>query len=198
MKVDYFDVDLELRMKLKNSSKKVINEISEVVSNFVKNWNNKSEINGRRHGVIHNFRYSNPKEGEVNFKFDWGSASDLAMVKLLETLSKTNKITSVHLGSVFSELSDEVRFLKGKIVSEDEPIIGAKVFVSGNLNTSVRTNLKGEFILEVPKNKKFKVQIDECFCANPPKPILIKKSDKEILLNMKGCNFRKKRIKKKT
>lgn len=91
---------------------------------------------------------------------------------------------------------NETRILKGKLVEGKTALVGATISLVENPFEGVVTDLNGEFELNVPKNKNCKIHIGICVCTKHPKNVEVKKTDKEILLKLKGCEIRKKTVKK--
>ena len=92
--------------------------------------------------------------------------------------------------------NDSLRVLKGKFLVDKEPFIGVSIYVHNGYSTEIYSNIDGSFELKIPRNGKFKLNFGVCLCLKHPKSIKIKETDKEILLELKKCNLKKRVIRK--
>lgn len=92
LKVFAFGVETELRIYFLDD----INDIERLVVNTIQDFNDLSEQNDRKNGVVHNFSFS--KENEfLRIRIDTGSAGIEIIKKILKSLTKVDEIKSIEV-----------------------------------------------------------------------------------------------------
>lgn len=92
VKVFDFGVEMILRIYAKND----YNRIKEVVSNTIEKFNDISEANNRKKGVVHNHRFVHEND-YLLLQIDTGSAGIEIIKKILKQMAKMNTIEKVEI-----------------------------------------------------------------------------------------------------
>lgn len=92
LKVFAFAVEMELRIYAQNDYEK----IKTIVGNTIQLYNETSEKNKRKNGVVHNYKFIE-EESFLSLRIDTGSAGIEIIKKILKVLAKTTDIKKVEV-----------------------------------------------------------------------------------------------------